>query len=325
LPTGACVSALARIAGALLHGGQYAAAEAIVAELGRVAVPLAERDAAVAARIDALRASRALCYGDPAASLAWTEQSIPAYLHTGDLRNACLNRVNAAHCLLQLGAYGRAEAMLREALADAERMGLYNVAAFAKQNLGLAWLQQGALAAGRAVTAEAIEAFAGQANRRQEGRSRAYLAAILTRLGDFEAAEREAREALQILSHVPTLRALSLAVRARVLLDQGLCAEALESARQGLNLLVSVGGTEEGEAQIRLVFAEALRAAGYYDAARESIGVAVQRLLARAQQIQDAALRESFCQAVPENGKTFALAALWAEEANRTGKGSGRG
>ncbi|MGK4008993.1 protein kinase [Sorangium sp. So ce1036] len=316
--TGACVSALARIAGSLLHGGQYAAAEEIVQELARVAMPLAERDAAVAARIHALRASRALCYGDPAASLECTEQSIPAYLQTGDLRNACLSRVNAAHCLVQLGVYGSAEAGLRDALAEAERMGLHNVAAFAKQNLGLLWTQQGDLAAARAVTVEAIEAFAAQANRRQEARSRAYHAAILTRLGSLGAADDEAGAAVAMLAHVPTLQALALAVRARVLLEQGRAREALEAARRGLGLLVAVGGTEEGEAQIRLGYAEALRASGHLEAAREAIGVAMQRLVARAQRISDPARRQSFCQAVPENAKTFALAALWQQEAETT-------
>ncbi|WP_438006905.1 protein kinase [Sorangium sp. So ce321] len=317
-PTGPSVSALARIAGALLHGGQYAAAEEIVQELARVAMPLAERDAAVAARIHALRASRALCYGDPAASLECTEQSIPAYLQTGDLRNACLSRVNAAHCLVQLGMYHRAEAELRDALAEAERMGLHNVAAFAKQNLGLLWTQQGDLAAARTVTAEGVEAFAAQANRRQEARSRAYLAAILTRLGNLGGADNEAGAAVAMLAHVPTLQALALAVRARVLLEQGRAQEALDAARRGLGLLVEAGGTEEGEAQIRLVYAESLRAAGHHEAAREAIAVAMQRLVARAQWIHDPARRQSFCQAVPENAKTFALAALWQQEAEPT-------
>ena len=309
--TGPCVSALARIAGALLHAGQHPAAEDLIQELSPIAAPLAERDFAVAARIHALRASRALCYGDPSASLDCTEQSIPSFLYTGDLRNACLNRVNAAHCLLQLGVYAKAEATLREALADAERMGLHNVTAFAKQNLGLAWLQQGTLAAARDVTREAVDAFAAQVNRRQEGRSRAYLAAILARGGELEGAEQEALVAIETLAHVPTLRALALAVRARVLLEQGIAAGALEVARAALGLLASLSGTEEGEAQIRLVYAESMRAAGYAEAARDAILLARRRLIQRAQRIQDPARRRSFCEAVPENVRTFALAALW--------------
>jgi tetratricopeptide (TPR) repeat protein len=311
--TGASVSALARVAASLLHAGQHIAAEELIEQLARVAAPLAERDFVVAARIHALRASRALCYGDPSGSLDCTEQSIPCFLHTGDLRNACLNRVNAAHCLIQLGIYHRAETALRAALGEAERMHLHNVAAFAKQNLGLCWLHQGNLAEARAVTCEAIEAFAAQANRRQAGRSRAYLAQILAQQGDRMAAEVEAEAAIETLAYVPTLRAMALAVLARIQLDLGRAVEALRLAREALSLVVSLGGTEEGEALIRLVYAEALRAAGHEGAARDAIGLAVDRLMERAQQIEDPGRRSSFCEAVPEHAKTLALAALWGK------------
>jgi eukaryotic-like serine/threonine-protein kinase len=117
---------------------------------------------------------------------------------------------------------------------------------------------------------------------------------------------------------VPTLRALALAVRARVLLEQGRATEALGAAREGLALVAAVGGTEEGDAQLRLVYAEALRALGHYEAAREAITLAMQRLLARAQRIQEPGRRAGFCQSVPENAKTFALAAMWGQEMDVT-------
>ena len=110
---GAAVGAVARLAGSLLHDGQHALAEALIRELDRVAAPIAERDYAVAARLYALHASRALCYGDPAAALQWTELSIPSFAFTGDRRNACLGRVNAAHAILQLGDHQRAERVSR--------------------------------------------------------------------------------------------------------------------------------------------------------------------------------------------------------------------
>ncbi|AKT36909.1 protein kinase domain-containing protein [Chondromyces crocatus] len=313
-PSGANVSALARVAASLLHAGQHGPAEDLIEQIAQVAAPLASRDFVVAARIYALRASRALCYGDPAESLDCTEQSIPCFLHTGDLRNACLNRVNAAHCQIQLGMYARAEAGLREALEEAERMSLHNVATFAKQNLGLCWLHLGNLASARTVLLESIEAFLTQANRRQEGRSRAYLAQVLSRLGDQAAAEGEADAAVATLAFVPTLRAMALAVRARVLLDLGRSTEALALAREALSMLVSLGGAEEGEALIRLTYAETLRATGHHGAARDAVTLAMDRLLERTQRITDPARRQSFCEDVPEHAKTYALATLWSQE-----------
>jgi eukaryotic-like serine/threonine-protein kinase len=304
---GAAVSAVARLAGSLLHDGQHALAEALIEEINRVAGPVAERDYGVAARLYALHASRALCYGDPAASLQFTELSIPSFAFTGDRRNACLGRVNAAHAMLQLGDPRQAEVALRSALADAERMGLHNVSALARQNLGPALGRQGKIAAALSIEQEAVETFATQENRRQEGRARAYLAEILAQSGDLEAAEREAHRAAQRVATIPPLRAFALAVLSQILLARGSDAAALDAAREGLDLLIATGGMEEGESLLRLVYAESLAAVGHEAAAVDAIDVAHQRLHARAARISDPAWRQSFSERVPSNARTLGL------------------
>jgi serine/threonine protein kinase/tetratricopeptide (TPR) repeat protein len=304
---GAAVSAVARLAGSLLHDGQHALAEALIEEINRVAGPVAERDYGVTARLYALHASRALCYGDPAASLQFTELSIPSFAFTGDRRNACLGRVNAAHAMLQLGDPRQAEVALRSALADAERMGLHNVSALARQNLGPALGRQGKLAAALAIEQEAVDTFASQENRRQEGRARAYLAEILAQSGDLESAEREARTAAQRVATIPPLRAFALAVLGQILLARGRGPAALEASREGLDLLLATGGMEEGESLLRLVYAESLAAVGHEAAAVDAIDVAHQRMSARAARISDPAWRASFCERVASNARTLGL------------------
>ena len=304
---GAAVSAVARLAGSLLHDGQHALAEALIEEINRVAGPVAERDYGVAARLYALHASRALCYGDPAASLQFTELSIPSFAFTGDRRNACLGRVNAAHAMLQLGDPRQAEVALRSALADAERMGLHNVSALARQNLGPALGRQGKIAAALAIEHEAVETFAAQENRRQEGRARAYLAEILAQSGDLEAAEREAHTAAQRVATIPPLRAFALAVLSQILLARGRNEAALDAAREGLDLLLATGGMEEGESLLRLGYAESLAAVGHEAAAVDAIDVAHERLQARAARISDPGWRASFCERVPSNARTLGL------------------
>ena len=304
---GAAVSAVARLAGSLLHDGQHALAEALIDEINRVAGPVAEHDYGVAARLYALHASRALCYGDPAASLQFTELSIPSFAFTGDRRNACLGRVNAAHAMLQLGDPRQAEVALRSALADAERMGLHNVSALARQNLGPALGRQGKIPAALAIEQEAVDTFASQENRRQEGRARAYLAAILAQSGELEAAEAEARTAAQRVATIPPLRAFALAVLSQILLARVRNDAALEAAREGLDLLLSTGGMEEGESLLRLVYAQSLAAVGHEAAAVDAIDVAHQRLAARAARISDPGWRKSFCERVPENARTLGL------------------
>ena len=69
---------------------------------------------------------------------------------------------------------------------------------------------------------------------------------------------------------------------------------------------------DEGEARIRLVWAEALRAAGQLDEAHQAIVAAKQRLEERAARIGSPALRASYLENVPENARTLALAAAWA-------------
>jgi eukaryotic-like serine/threonine-protein kinase len=309
--TGAAVSAVARLAGSLLHDGQHALAEALIRSIDRVAGPIAEVDYGVAARLYALHASRALCYGDPASFLRYTELSIPSFALTGDRRNACLGQVNAAHAVLQLGDYPQAERVLRAARADADRMGLHNVSAFARQNLGPALAHQGALQEAREVELDAVRTFAAQENRRQEGRGRVYLAQILVLSGDLEGALVEARAGALRLTPIPPLRAFALGVLVRVLLLRGGAEEALAVAREGMELLLSLAGMEEGESILRLAYAEALAAAGNRPAAEDALGVARRRLLERAGRITDPIWRRSFCERVPENARTLSLAREW--------------
>jgi hypothetical protein len=73
----------------------------------------------------------------------------------------------------------------------------------------------------------------------------------------------------------------------------------------------SRSGVEEGEALILLVCAEARLAAGETDRAVRTIADARERLLSQASRIDDAALRETFLAAVPENARTLRLAEAW--------------
>jgi hypothetical protein len=311
-PSGAAVSAVARLAGSLLHDGQHALAEALIAEIdGAMAGPADGGDFAVAARVYALHASRALCYGDPAAALRHTELSIPSFAYTGDRRNACLGRVNAAAALLQLGAEEQAERALRGALADADRMGLANVGALARQSLSAALLRRGALEEARAVASAAVAAFAAQVNRRQEGRSRAYLAQILSAQADPDGALREARAAAACVASIPPLSAFALAVLSRVLLTRGDAAGAREAAAAGTALREALAGMEEGEALLGLALAESLDAAGDHASAAAALRRAHARMLSRAARIGDPSLRSSFLSRVPENARTLELARSW--------------
>jgi ATP/maltotriose-dependent transcriptional regulator MalT len=138
-----------------------------------------------------------------------------------------------------------------------------------------------------------------------------YLAWILRRAGDLDAAEAEARHAVELLEAVKPMQIVARGTLADVLLARGRPAEALAEARRAMALLASLDKVEEGEALLRLAHAEALEATGDHAAARAAIADARDRLLEAAERIDDAARRTTFLANVPENARTLALARAW--------------
>jgi tetratricopeptide (TPR) repeat protein len=165
---------------------------------------------------------------------------------------------------------------------------------------------QGKLAEAADLERQVVEALHAQGRRRVEGLAETYLARILLRKGESGAAEEAVRRAVSLLDVAPVSRSMALAVLARTLLAEGKNDEAIGHAREAMNLLRSLGALEEGEALVRLTFAEALVAVGDR-AAGAAIAEAKDALTARAKNIDDLKLRQSFLERVEENAATLAL------------------
>ena len=284
--------------------------ERLFAWIERVAGAAAPESPAALASIHAARAIRALSGSDPAAFLEACDLAARAHEKAGDLRNACLERVNLGGVTMEVGRYAEAARVLREGLAIADPIGLTLVVAAAKCNLGLALARRGELEEGARLEAEACDHFVAQGERRMEGASRIYMAMILRLSGDLAGAEREARAAVRVLAVAAPARACALATLADALLAQGKAALACDAARQAMDLLLELGGIDEGESLARLTYAQALAATGDMDGARAAVTSARERVLSRAARISDEALRESFL-AIAENAATLSLAAEW--------------
>jgi hypothetical protein len=160
----------------------------------------------------------------------------------------------------------------------------------------------------RALELRAIEGLERQDDPRMLGVTRTYLAKIALLSGDPVGAEREARAAGDALRVAPPLRASAVAMLARALLALGRPTEALPVAREAFETLESLGMIEEGESLVRLVYAEALQAAGPKEEFAAAVASARDHLLARAAKISDADWRRRFLTAVPDNARTLALA-----------------
>jgi tetratricopeptide (TPR) repeat protein len=233
------------------------------------------------------------------------------FVEAGDERNACNARVTVGFAEMDMGAYEPAEIALRDALAAAERLGLPNLEAYAKHNLGLVLSRTGRVEEAAKVERAAMEGFAIQGDKRLAGASRAYLGMILAKAGQMEDADIELERAVAELGSAPSVQVYALATLVMARLAQGRVEEALLDARRAMALFDQLGGIEEGEALVRLSYAEALEASGDHAGACAAIAVARTQLLARAEKLREPTFRKSFLERVPDHARTLELAEAW--------------
>lgn len=167
------------------------------------------------------RGVRALQEGDLVVCLRVHERAAELFEKAEDFRRACNAQTNVGFSCMALGAYEQAEKALATSLARAESMGLTQVAAMVRHNLGfvLAQIGQG----DRAIEMEksAADLFAAQKDVRMHGGAILYLARIHLARGDARSARDAAREAVRILGDVPMLRCYALGALALAELDLG--------------------------------------------------------------------------------------------------------
>jgi tetratricopeptide (TPR) repeat protein len=282
----------------LLRAGRYELADRILAELGALAVD----DPTTRGMILRARGYRALAHGDLAGYLGDTQEAIVEMERAGSQRDVVSYQTSVGYALLSLGRNAAAEEVLQAALAVATRRGMATVASVVKHNLGLILARLGRVDEGRRAEEEAIAEARAAGDLRVEKVSQGYLALIFLEAGDAEGAEREALAAAD--SDAPN-RAFALAIVAEARLALGRSADALAAALEARGLLESLGGIEEGEARVRLVHAESLRATGDEAGAVAVLEAARRRLEERAAKIGDPELRASFLENVPEHARTL--------------------
>jgi serine/threonine protein kinase/tetratricopeptide (TPR) repeat protein len=258
--------------------------------------------------VRAAEAMRALCAGDIGRYHGTMGEAAMLYERGGDLRNACNAECNVGFCRAELGVWDDAESILRASLARARRLGLISVEYNSLHNLGYVLFRLGRIDEARAIEEDCARVFEQKGDRRTAGGSRLYLAMMSLETGALEEARAEAEHALELLADTPPLRPYALAVLVFVHLAQGRIEEARAMAIEAGELANALGAMEQGEAYVRLAVAEALRAAGDAEGAKQTISAARARLVERGA-IMSEAIRESFFHRVPENARTFALAA----------------
>ena len=309
--TAARVVATSRIAVALGVAGLYETAGALLAPIDRDEAFIAQEPAARAFLL-AANVARASWEGDLERAATLAREAVTCFELLGDARNAARQRQNAGFALSELGAYAAAEAVLCEARDAAERLGLAVVANDAKLRLGHLYVRTNRRDDAVRTTREVIAAYAAQRDRVGEGRAWAYLAGVHYFANDPEAAEADARKALPLLEHAPPYRAPLMAFVTLTLFHKGAPPdEVFRAGSEAMQLREQIGGVAEGDALIRVAYAEALHYMGDVAGAREAIAAARDRLLMRASKINNAEYKRTFLSVVREHTRTLARAGEW--------------
>ncbi|WP_438031760.1 protein kinase domain-containing protein [Sorangium sp. So ce204] len=133
--------------------------------------------------------------------------------------------------------------------------------------------------------------------------------------GELVEAEEELRAVGDPAALMPPLQATHLSLMAEIRLRQGRAEEAAALAREALaaDRRAGVVFTPRQEA-LPALYAQALRAKGDVEEAREILRAARDDLLARADRIGDPAFRRGFLEDVSANARTLSLARAWLGE-----------
>jgi tetratricopeptide (TPR) repeat protein len=304
------VRAVAILIGRLVKSGQGARAELLwrwVNAPGPRAA--AADDPLAAAALHEARAFKSKLDGDLHETLESFQAAVESCRRAGDRRGELTGRVNVGDTCLQLGAYARAEEAHRHLLDDCRRLGLRALSIIGQANLGAALARQGRADEALAILDAAVREAGTTGDRYFEFCARVYRAEALAAASRSADVADEARRALQLAFSAP-LQALARAVLARALLQEGRIDEAVAEVGPAHQTVLEAGSLDEGEALVRLVFAEAQLASGPAGQAAglDALRKARRRLLERASMISDAATRQGFLSAVAENARTLELA-----------------
>jgi tetratricopeptide (TPR) repeat protein len=279
--------------------------------LARVDAVLATMDAVppdLAADVEVARAMAAMQREDFEAYLRHSEARRDAHRAAGDVRGFCEASNSLGFACLIVGSDALGEAVLREGIEAAERLGLRREAAACRSNLSLILLRRGQLDDALAEVRTALTSV------RELGESSLLTSAeldyaeILLVRGELDTAEEAARTAHAHAERSPTHHVYAAAVLASVLLPKKKLEEALVLAEWAYGRRAELLLRDAADLQIDLAYGRALHAVGREAEADRVLAEARDKVLARAARFADPTLRASFLR-VPENAEVLAFVA----------------
>jgi tetratricopeptide (TPR) repeat protein len=236
------------------------------------------------------------------------EAAHDCFVEAGDHRYATLAQMNLGGFYADLGAYDRAEAALRRALALASKMGLGQVTTWGTSTLAAVFHACGKTAEAETVVRSALAGLEKQHSRRYESTTRTLLARLLAERGDLDGAETEARAALECGAGAAS-EATAAAALSSVFLLRDRTADAVVWARHAMSALEQYERFDAfDDALVELALVRALLATDATNEANEVLARAHAALLERASKLESASYRASFLERIPEHAALVALA-----------------
>ena len=284
-------------------GGRFDLSEGIVTRQREIIASLTTPNPLASAWLNMTAAYRETwAHEDPWLGFRCAKASLEGFLEVGHLRSVALAQVLMGMTLWLLGALPEAERTLRDTLhVDDEDIGL--TASTRRVSLALVLADSGSLDAARAEANRALTAGLQSGQPADEGRGRWLVAEVARRSADvdLDLATREATASLDLLAMAPLDQAAATATLAAIHLAAGRTTEALATAKLAMARYEATRAFGFRGVFARLTHAQALEAAGEPEAAAQAFTEAREHVARAAAKIDDAAYRELFLEAVPEN------------------------
>jgi tetratricopeptide (TPR) repeat protein len=272
-----------------------------------LAAERANLDSILIGRIETTTAHIAHSTGKPVEFARGFLRASEFFERAGHRRAGTESLANASAALAELGRLEEAEEHIRKVCAAADRLGLNHVLGGSLQMLANILAYRGALDEARTIGKRALELTTKQNDNYFRGFAELCLSVIEFLAADFRCAEEHAHNALATFENNVSFRPFAGALLARALLAQQRRVEALAVAKSAYSQLKELGGVPEGEAYIRLAYAECL-AISDAPLASSVLNDAIEWLLRRADTIEDPQWRSSFLTRIPEYRRIFELA-----------------
>jgi hypothetical protein len=245
----------------------------------------------------------------PYTNMRFNEAATNISLAAGNRRLQSVSAVYYGKSWHDLGDRTKAERILRENVILAEVLKDEHPLAYCK--IYLARL----LATGSDAERDEADRLAGDVLNTQNptvlGLAHGVLAQTAWRRGDLARAEQEARAACEVLVAFPPYRLDMIALRSRILSEQGHAAESLRICEEMVQQIEALGLESYGLVDLYVALAEARARSGDAGGARSVLEKAASVLRRRADDIPDAQVRAVYLSDVPENKRLFELASEW--------------